>query len=183
MLSPRWVNFRCLEILCDQGTNSIGRCPTCRTFFTIDGGVVANCENIGQCRMCRHNKVIIDHNKYDACLFGSLHVLTYECNRCHCFQRIPHPMWRYQPSPNDFSTASWACHARCHDYTNWKIVPCDVARVPVQDMPASWGRQEDALDAVRRVRAQEGAAATVARGSGGGGDGNSSGLWSSCAIS
>lgn len=160
---------RCLEILCDQGTNSVGRCPTCRTFFTIEGGVVANCENIGQCRMCRQSRVILDRNTCDACLFGSLHVFTYECSHCHCLQRIPHPMWRYQPSPNDYSTVSWACHARCKDYRNWKIVPGDVARVPVQDLPPSWDRQDDVLEAVRRVRAQEGAVAAVVGGGGSGG--------------
>jgi len=60
-------------------------------------------------------------------------------------------MWRYQTSPSEFGSASWACHQRCGDYTNWRIVHDDVAKVPMQDRPQSWGDGEW-IEEVRRIR-------------------------------
>ena len=52
----------------------------------------------------------------------------YECARCHRIQEIPHPMWRYQKGPNDYGTASWACHEGCDAFTHWRIIPEDVSQ-------------------------------------------------------
>ena len=52
----------------------------------------------------------------------------YECARCHRIQEIPHPMWRYQKGPNDYGTASWACHQGCDAFTHWRIIPEDVSQ-------------------------------------------------------
>ena len=41
--------------------------------------------------------------------------------RCHGFQRIPHPMWRYQHGPSAFSSDTWACHIRCGSFTHWRV--------------------------------------------------------------
>jgi hypothetical protein len=70
-------------------------------------------------------------------------------------QRIPHPMWRYQPSPTAHGAASWACHVGCHDYTNWRIVPDDVVRIPAQEVPESWGRRDEWLELIRASRTAE----------------------------
>ena len=76
---------------------------------------------------------------------------------CGRFQQIPHPMWRYQSSPDAFGTASWACHGACCDYTRWRVV--DATRVPDDHAPESWGRAEAQLDRVRAIRRDELAAA------------------------
>ena len=59
-------------------------------------------------------------------------VLGYECNRCHQIQPIPHPMYRSQRGPREYSNWSWACHRGCNDYTHWRIIPQDASQVGPQ---------------------------------------------------
>mmetsp|Transcript_25254 Transcript_25254/g.42280 ORF Transcript_25254/g.42280 Transcript_25254/m.42280 type:complete len:284 (-) Transcript_25254:102-953(-) len=146
---------RCLELLCHHSpVGNVGRCPTCRAYFLIMNGVVQNCTLQGQCRMCRQQKIIIDRGMCDACLLGSQYAFRYECNRCHRHQRIPHPMWRYQPSPAEFGSATWACHLGCGSYTHWRIDSEQVDLIPNQEVPESWGRREDwlAIQVVREMQ-------------------------------
>mmetsp|Transcript_83392 Transcript_83392/g.212330 ORF Transcript_83392/g.212330 Transcript_83392/m.212330 type:complete len:223 (+) Transcript_83392:84-752(+) len=146
---------RCVEIICEQA-QGVGRCPNCRQYISIDQqGRVSITEKQDNCRMCRQTRVIVGSGMCDACLLGSRFSFQYECNRCHRFQRIPHPMWRYQPSPNDFGTASWACQAGCGDYTMWRISATDAPNVPDSDCPEGWGRRDQWLAAVREQRLQE----------------------------
>eukprot|EP00569_Conticribra_weissflogii_P011826 CAMPEP_0171376380 /NCGR_PEP_ID=MMETSP0879-20121228/18552_1 /TAXON_ID=67004 /ORGANISM="Thalassiosira weissflogii, Strain CCMP1336" /LENGTH=281 /DNA_ID=CAMNT_0011886189 /DNA_START=19 /DNA_END=860 /DNA_ORIENTATION=- len=63
------------------------------------------------------------------CQRGMSNTLHYQCQRCHRIQRIPHPMYRYQNSPLEFGTTSWACHVGCGDYTFWRIVERDLEKV------------------------------------------------------
>ena len=86
----------------------------------------------------------------DACTMGSRHRLRYECRGCGGAQMIPHPMWRYQPSPAAFGDVSWACHVRCGDYTKWRVLPSDLPRVPLADAPESWGVRDEWLAGVRQ---------------------------------
>mmetsp|Transcript_114213 Transcript_114213/g.363023 ORF Transcript_114213/g.363023 Transcript_114213/m.363023 type:complete len:221 (-) Transcript_114213:226-888(-) len=144
---------RCIEIICEQG---VGLCPNCRQYISIDyQGRVSIIEKQDKCRICCQTRVIVGRGMCDACLLGSRFSFQYECNRCHRFQRIPHPMWRYQPSPNDFGTASWACQAGCGDYTMWRISATDAPNVPDSDCPEGWGRKDQWLAAVREQRLQE----------------------------
>jgi len=137
---------RCVEIICDGG---VGRCPSCRGYIQIEDGTVRVSENKGQCHMCQQQKVLLDRGLCDACLLGSRYRFTYECNRCHGRQCIPHPMWRYQESPDVPGTSTWACHQSCGDYTNWTIVPEDAAQVPAEECPTTWGRREEWLAQIR----------------------------------
>lgn len=150
---------RCLQVLCEHGRSNTASCPTCRKTFTIDKeGNVTNVTkpiNRGQCRMCRQQKEIIRSNLCDACIVGSTNALRYECHKCHKFQRIPHPMWRYQETPEKFGSASWACHVACGDYTRWRIAKDDVKNVPSHDIPESWGRSDIVLARVRSQRQLE----------------------------
>ena len=148
---------RCIEIICEMADGALGKCPKCRKAVQVANGqvVVAAALRRGKCRMCNQgNKEIVEAGKCDACLFGSRYVLGYECDRCHRTQRIPHPMWRHCASPDGFSTATWACHQGCGDYTHWRVIPGDVPRVPAQDRPESWGTDEW-LRAVRERRQSE----------------------------
>lgn len=104
---------RCIEIICTSG---VGRCPTCRGHIAIQDGTVSVTTFRARCAICCNIKEIIDNNLCDACLLGSRYPLTYECQRCHRKQVIRHPMWRYQASPDEFGTATWACHQQCGDY-------------------------------------------------------------------
>jgi hypothetical protein len=88
----------------------------------------------------------------DACLLGSRYEFHYECSGCHRLQRIPHPMWQYQASPTEFSSAGWACHQRCRDYTRWRITPEDVVKLPHAHCPDSWGRRDRWLASIREQR-------------------------------
>lgn len=146
---------RCLEIICQQG-HGVGRCPSCRQHISIQGSIVSISERRAQCLMCRQSRIIIDRNMCDACLLGSqLPPIRYECSHCHRHQRIPHPMFRYQASPAEFGTASWACHQGCVAQTYWRIVPGDALLVPDMECPESWGRREEWLVAVRQQRHAE----------------------------
>ena len=110
---------------------------------------------------------------------GQRHTLRYECEQCRRFQRIPHPMYRYQPTPQQFGDVSWACHQRCRAQTHWRastprtsstceqrfftptavnrrVHPEDVLAVPADDAPEGWGMREAWFDAVREQRRREG---------------------------
>eukprot|EP00913_Durusdinium_trenchii_P028150 g26394.t1 len=94
-----------------------------------DDGVPSITENRGQCQMCRQMHILVDQGMCEACNLGRRYVFRYECQRCHRLQRIPHPMWRYQATPTDFSSSTWACHQGCGDYTTWRLAPEDVGQV------------------------------------------------------
>ena len=145
----------CIEILCNSNSG-FGRCPSCRTFISIhsDGNIISH-ENIGECVLCRQERAIVQNNCCDTCLYGRRFILSYECDRCHRVQRIPHPMWRYQPTPDTFGTETWACHQGCSDYTHWKVVASDLSRVPLEDVPEPWGRREEFFERIREIRRNE----------------------------
>mmetsp|Transcript_32824 Transcript_32824/g.54018 ORF Transcript_32824/g.54018 Transcript_32824/m.54018 type:complete len:218 (+) Transcript_32824:62-715(+) len=133
----------CIQVVCQMADGGYGKCPKCRHTISMVNGTVTVAEPRGQCRMCRQGgKIIVDQGLCEACLLGSRYVFNYECDRCHRTQRIPHPMWRYQETPDSFGGATWACHRGCGSYTHWRILPDDLLRVPVQERPASWGNEE-----------------------------------------
>jgi len=143
---------------------NMAKCPRCRVLIRarVDAGKVSFViapTNIGQCRMCMQGgKVIVSNNLCADCKFGCQHVLRYDCEKCGGRQRIPHPMYRYQPSPDKYSTATWACHLgrrKGCGYTKWRIAPDDVARIPVNDRPESGGDMEEVFRAVRQLRERE----------------------------
>jgi hypothetical protein len=183
------TNFcqRCIETICEMADGGYGSCPKCRKTIAVHGGAVVVAEARGQCRMCNQgNKVIIESGLCDACLYGSRYVLAYECERCHCTQRILHPMWRYCAAPDAYSSATWACHQSCSDYTHWRVVPSDLARVPAQDRPTSWGTEEWFADVRARRQMDRSDGASRPHGSGGGGGGGSgqgTGLEINCVLS
>uniref|UniRef100_A0A7S4RWF0 RING-type domain-containing protein n=1 Tax=Alexandrium monilatum TaxID=311494 RepID=A0A7S4RWF0_9DINO len=146
--------FRCIELICQHGGGT-GKCPKCRKHIVIKNGAVAlNTEQM-RCIMCRQMRIITENRMCDACNVGCRRPLLYECERCHRRQRIPHPMYRYQPSPQEYCNSSWACHQGCGDYTRWRVVPEDVQHVPPQDAPESWGLLESQLVRVREQRQRE----------------------------
>lgn len=162
----------CIWTICGRSHSEIGRCPGCRSFlrfkkneiqgesFQDDFGTIEAVSAAGRCSFCHQIRVILDRQATetgilelcDACSFGQRHILRYECQRCGGIQRIPHPMWRYQESPTVFGNVTWVCHGRCKDFTTWRVFSDDGASVPVQDAPASWGRQEQWLVQVREER-------------------------------
>uniref|UniRef100_A0A7S3Y176 ZZ-type domain-containing protein n=1 Tax=Heterosigma akashiwo TaxID=2829 RepID=A0A7S3Y176_HETAK len=91
------------------------------------------------CAMCMQEKEIVQYGLCAPCVLGSHHVLRYECDRCHGTQEIPHPMWTYQRTPEEYGGATWACHQGCADYTHWRIVADDVRLIPSGMAPESWG--------------------------------------------
>jgi hypothetical protein len=92
------------------------------------------------CRVCCNHKMNVVEAMCEVCRYGRTHALRYECHRCHRHQTIPHPMWRYQPSFEENSTASWACHVGCGDYTHWRVIAEDVSQIPREDIPETWDR-------------------------------------------
>lgn len=146
--------FRCVELIC-MHAGGVGKCPKCRKHVVIEDGAVAVNTRQARCRMCCQMKVITENGMCDPCNVGSRRPLTYECEKCHRRQRIPHPMYRYQPTPEAWCNSSWACHQRCGDYTRWRITPEDLPNVPPGDAPESWGLQEAQLAAIRAERQRE----------------------------
>mmetsp|Transcript_15548 Transcript_15548/g.32405 ORF Transcript_15548/g.32405 Transcript_15548/m.32405 type:complete len:215 (-) Transcript_15548:284-928(-) len=144
----------CIEVICRMA-GGVGMCPRCRGRLAVEGGkVVVPPPNIGRCRMCCQNgKQLVQDSLCEACLAGTRNPLRYICERCQLVQRIPHPMYRYQPTPAKYCKSSWACHQRCGGYTRWRILPEDLRFVPVADRPERWGT-EDWFEEVRRIRRQ-----------------------------
>ena len=137
---------RCIEIICESAPGGVGRCPNCRSYVRVsETGGLETADQMGTCTMCTQLRVIVESRGpimlCDSCLLGTNHALRYECDGCGRFQRIPHPMWRYQQTPNDFGTDTWFCHVRCHAQTHWRLAMQDAALVPPADTPESWGRQ------------------------------------------
>mmetsp|Transcript_20185 Transcript_20185/g.45910 ORF Transcript_20185/g.45910 Transcript_20185/m.45910 type:complete len:213 (-) Transcript_20185:210-848(-) len=162
---------RCIQVIISRGFNgTVGRCPTCSSFITIRDGKFVAGENIGMCQMCLQERSIVDTRSFlcEKCVLGRMFSFTYECERCHGQQRIPHPMWLYQPHPNEFGNVTWACHRSCDDYTHWRIVQQDAGRVPPEHCPESWGRREEWLESIRQTRREMVGAA----GGGGGAEGD-----------
>jgi hypothetical protein len=53
---------RCVEIICEQGPGSVGRCPKCRAFVKMaadGGGGVEAAEMVGTCVMCRQDRQLV----------------------------------------------------------------------------------------------------------------------------
>ena len=137
--------------------DTVGICPICKKSFQMEFKVTGlkTFEVRGQCRMCcQGNKVIVSSdNLCENCLLGKAHPYRYICDRCGRTQVIPHPMWRYQSSPDQFGTATWACHQRCNDYTHWKIVSEDISKIPTTLLPDNWiPSQSDTESSLAAVR-------------------------------
>ena len=151
---------RCIEIICERAPGGVGKCPNCRNFIrrTNDGSFEV-AQQIDQCCICHQSRTIVVTQGpllfCDACNLGLNHRLRYECDGCGRYARIPHPMWRYQPTPSEFTTDTWFCHVRCQRQTHWRIHIQDVTDVPAEDAPESWGRREEWIEAIREQRRRE----------------------------
>ena len=133
----RWSGSqRCVEIICERAPGGAGKCPTCSNYIKITrAGRVEVTQRIAPCLICRQQRTIIDLDLCSMCLLGRRYALVYECDRCHNLQRIPHPMWKYQNSPQEFSTDSWACHRGCNTFTHWRISSAEVEKIPAVATP------------------------------------------------
>ena len=142
--------FACIKTYC-EGEGGVAACPKCRTTIKVENMKVVKSEMRGHCRMCNHkDMVLVVPNLCANCKEGVSNPLNYECNRCHNTQRIPHPMYRYQSTPDAYGTASWACHQACGDYTMWRIKESDMGKVPEYDIPTSWpGYVEERMKAAK----------------------------------
>ena len=138
----------------DVRNQKMGKCPICMKIFIKVGSDLWRPN--GRCQMCGHSGMIlaslhfcmVENNELkmngycDNCwlcfAYPETYRFEYECNKCGKFQTIPHPMYRYQTTPDAFGTASWACHQQCGDYTYWRIKADQVAKVPNVDKPATW---------------------------------------------
>ena len=136
----------CIKKVCaaDKASkDTVGVCPICKKSFEMEITVTGlkKFELRGRCSMCcQGNKIIVSFadSLCENCLLGKAHPYKYTCNRCGKTQVIPHPMWKYQKRPDEFGSASWACHQQCNDYTHWKIVPEDICKIPAGLLPDTW---------------------------------------------
>lgn len=152
---------QCLIIIAQNGIeNKIGKCPTCSDYFTFENDEIKSQNEVPiQCTICKQLKTVVielreGFSLCPPCVLGSRHMLNYECERCHMTQMIPHPMWSYQPSLEEYSRVTWACHLRCGDYTHWRIIPEDAQVIPQGHVPESWGQRELWLATVRELSLQ-----------------------------
>ena len=164
---------RCIEIICEQAPGGVGRCPTCREFIKKGSGqgTFEVADRVETCTLCRQARLIIGEIRggpvCDACMLGQGNPLRYECERCRRNQRIPHPMYRYQPTAERFGDVTWACHVGCNAQTHWRVATADVHLVPAADAPESWGVRDAWLDRVRAQRRQERVGGVAPAGNGG----------------
>jgi len=154
----------CIAVICASAPGNVGRCPNCRSYLRIGaGGAIEEADAVDTCTLCQQVRVIVETRGggrlklCGACSMGQRHTLRYECEQCRRFQRIPHPMYRYQPTPQQFGDVSWACHQRCRAQTHWRVHPEDVLAVPADDAPEGWGMREAWFDAVREQRRRDAA--------------------------
>ena len=159
---------RCIEIICEQALGGMGRCPTCREFIQVaDGGHIEVAAGLEMCAVCNQARPVAERMGRPerplcgACAMGVRRPLRYECERCHRVGPVPHPMYRYQATPGEFGNNPWFCQP-CADFTNRRLVPHDLSRVPAEDSPESWGRRDEWLAQVREQRQREAEAAAAA---------------------
>ena len=158
----------CIRVVCHFPEQNVGRCPTCRSYISIEcdnstaaarmgGWRVVRAARRDPCLACRQMRVIVDPARRlcEKCSLGLRFLFTYECEGCHRRQRIPHPMFMYQTTTESFSRDTWACHQRCHTQTRWRIIARDARRVPPEHAPESWGTRGAWLAEVRRRRLSE----------------------------
>ena len=155
---------RCVEIICEEGPDGVGRCPTCRTFIRKkrDGGF-EKCNEVELCNLCNQPKQIVHRGRLtlcDACFIGAHQQLRYECVGCGQIARIPHPMYRYQPTATEFGNNPWFCRRGfdgrgCDDFKCWRVCASDAHLVPAEDAPEGWGRRDEWLARVREQRRRE----------------------------
>ena len=132
--------------------STVGRCPICRAYLRRSAaGHVAVLHSVGRCASCAQVRVLINGEWCDACAHGT--PMRYECEQCHGWQVMSHPMYRYQAAPREFGTADTWCCQRCGDQRHWRIYDGDLGRVPNDDAPEGWGRRDQWLDDIRRRRA------------------------------
>jgi len=153
----------CILVLTDPTSDGapsrVGRCPRCRTWIVATTKVsespddrnreqvdleIRALETRGECQICCQDRPrlisVSDETKVcDACFLGQRQPFLYECEQCHVWQRIPHPMYRYQRKPDQFGNMSWACQGRCANFAHWKIREDQIPLIPVGDTPAEWG--------------------------------------------
>ena len=151
---------RCIEIICERSAGNTGRCPNCRNFLKVGAdGLLQVTNQMDTCTCCGKISVIVHSRGHamlcDACFLCMERPLLYECEGCGRFQRIPHPMYRYQPAPGEFGANTWACAVRCGVQTRWRIKSSELAEVPAEDYPESWGQRDEWIASVRTQRLAE----------------------------
>lgn len=141
-----------------DSSSRVGRCPRCRSWIVLKNQIteeeleISTVTAAGKCKICNQIKdhLVEDGTNCDACFLGRRHPLLYECETCHCTQQIPHPMYRYQASPEQFGTVTWACHGACGKFTRWRVRSDQVGLIPLGDAP--WGKDQYLQSARARVR-------------------------------
>jgi hypothetical protein len=146
-----------------DGESRVGRCPRCRSWIVVRVLSLAQHNEMqisavsaaGTCRICNQVKDhLVDQEACDSCFLGLRYPLLYECDSCHTTQRIPHPMYRYQKSPEDFGNVTWACQGRCGSFSHWRIRADQVESIPMGDAPREWGENYLAAARARVVSAR-----------------------------
>ena len=147
------------------GSHRIGRCPRCLAWIKVqipaeaadknnaasssknNGVTVEKIDVCGQCLICNQEKDFLVENGQvcDSCFLGRRQPLKYECQQCHHYQNIPHPMYRYQETKDEFGNVTWACQGKCGRFTKWRILPEELHRIALGDAPKSWGTDYIAL--------------------------------------
>ena len=151
---------RCVEIICEEAPGGVGRCPTCRAWLRkkAEGGGFEKCDEIELCNICNQPKQIVhrqgNFRACDACFLGAQQHIRYECQGCGGMMRIPHPMYRYQPTAAEFGNNTWFCR-RCADFKFWRVCASDAHLVPANDAPEGWGMRDEWLAQVREQRRRE----------------------------
>jgi len=65
-------------------------------------------------------------------------------------------MYRYQPSPTEYGSSTWACHQSCGDYTHWRVVESNVSNIPPHEIPERWpGFENQRLQVAREAYAKK----------------------------
>ena len=157
---------RVASTLAATAPGGVGRCPTCRAWLRkkADGGFEIS-DEVKLCHVCNQPRQIVYEHRgrriCDACFLGHRQQLRYECERCRAVVRIPHPMYRYQPTATEFGNNTWFCRRGgvggrgCDDFTNWRVCASDVHLVPPDDAPEGWGIRDEWLARVREQRRRE----------------------------
>lgn len=162
------VCVNCIQLVTYPLTDKqrVGHCPCCRTWISVQPNLEIAVVQPGKeqtCSVCNQVKdyVFAQENTSngavcDACFLGRRYPLEYECEACHVRQRLPHPMYRYQKSPDEFGQVAWACsEKKCGSkFSHWRICADQIALIPLGDEP--WGSPVNtARQYVQQLRRQQ----------------------------
>jgi hypothetical protein len=135
------------------------KCPRCREFVTLASshvndkppwdvlsveitlGVIDQCYSCGEKKRLKPpNNICVNCQKEKE---KSYKGLQYECQVCHGYQSIPYPLYKSQPSPQQYGNSKrWVCQSKMcgGNPRRWRIVDSEIKEIQPGAAPHAWAQ-------------------------------------------